>query len=304
MTTLITGGTGMVGYAFGDYDVLRVGSSDYDLTSFEQCVAMIEENQVERIIHLAARVGGVKGNMDYVGTFFRDNILMNTNLLEAARITKVEKVLSLLSTCIYPDAASYPLTETSVHEGPPHESNFGYAYAKRMLHIQSLAYRKEWGCNFTVAIPNNLYGANDNFDKVCSHVIPSMIRKIHEAKLEGRDEIILWGDGTPLREFTYAKDTARSLLWLLDNYEDSNPVNIGFTKEYSIKEVAGYIMKEMEFDGKIKWDISMPKGQHRKPSNNTKFLELYPDFKYTKLSEGLAETCKWFKESYPNVRGV
>ena len=304
MSTLITGGTGMVGTGFAKYDVLRVGSSDYDLTDFDQCVAMIEENKVDRIIHLAARVGGVKGNMDFVGDFFRDNILMNTNVLEAARVCEVKKVLSLLSTCIYPDGAPYPLTEKDIHAGPPHESNFGYAYAKRMLHVQSMAYRKQWGCNFIVAVPNNLYGINDNFHEVYSHVIPAMIRKIQKAKEEKSAMLLLWGDGTPLREFTYADDIAEILMWMLDNYDDPNPINIGGTKEYSILDLANTIIKEMDYKGRIVWDTSMPKGQHRKPSNNEAIKKLFPSFEYTSLEDGIHKTCKWFNETYPNVRGV
>lgn len=304
MSILVTGGKGMVGHAFEKYDVIRVGSSDYDLRSLEQCLAMIEDHQVDQIIHLAAKVGGVKGNIDFVGEYFRDNLLINTNVLEAARLKGVKKVLSLLSTCIYPDEISYPLSEEKIHLGPPHPSNFGYAYAKRMLHIQSLAYREQWGCNYIVAVPNNLYGEHDNFENVYSHVIPSIIRKMYESKIRHDDQVVLWGDGSPLREFTYSQDIAEILLMLLKDYHDPEPINIGNTSEISIKELSELIANKIGFKGQIVWDANMPKGQFRKPSTNAKFEKLFHNFKYTEIEVGVEKTCQWFEKAYPNIRGI
>ena len=307
---LVTGGTGMLGSCFNQlndgHKFILVGSKDYDLTDRDETLKMIDDIRPDAIIHLAARVGGVKGNSDFVADFYSQNMMINTNVLEAACINRnvVEKVVSLLSTCVYPDAVDYPLTEDQVHNGEPHHSNFGYAYAKRMLDIQSRACRKQYGCNFVTAIPNNLYGKNDNFDLINSHVVPAIIRKVYEASLDG-SKVSLWGDGSPLREFTYAPDIAAALSFILENYDDSTPVNIGNTDEVSIKGIA-YLICDMigyDTDGLI-WDSSMPTGQMRKPSSNSRFLELgWKESNYTDLHEGLSETCRWFVQKYPDVRG-
>ena len=199
--------------------IILLGTSDYDLRNLSEVNKMFENKSPDAVIHLAAKVGGVKGNADYVADFFYDNIKINTNVLEAARKNNVSKVLSLLSTCIYPDNAKYPLTENQIHDGPPHESNFGYAYAKRMLEVQSRSIRKQYGFKYTTAVPNNIYGPNDNFDLIKSHVIPSIIRKIYEFK-NYKKIPEFWGDGKALREFTYSKDIAKALLFLIENYEE------------------------------------------------------------------------------------
>ena len=219
---LITGGTGMVGRSFKSnhkYDFIKLGSKDYDLENFTDALNMLSNNSPDYVIHLAAKVGGVKANTEQVADFYRQNILINTNVLEACRWYKIKKVVSLLSTCINPDTVDYPLTEEQIHRGMPHESNFGYAYAKRMIHIQSMAYRQQYGCNFVCAVPNNLYGKFDNFDLENSHVIPAIIRKVYEAKIQKKDHVTFWGDGSPLREFTYSNDLANDLLFILENAE-------------------------------------------------------------------------------------
>ena len=191
---------------------------------------------------------------------------MNNNILYAAKNSKVKKVVSLLSTCVYPDLQhiSYPLTEDQLHLGPPHASNFGYAYSKRMLDVLSRAYRQQYNCNFITAIPNNLYGENDNFDLNNGHVIPSLIRKIWEAKIQGVDHVECWGDGTPLREFTYSQDIAEILIFLLKEYDNEDPINIGNTVEHSIKEVVEILCLLLGYEGEIEWNTSKPNGQHRK----------------------------------------
>jgi GDP-L-fucose synthase len=255
------------------------------------------------VIHLAAKVGGVKGNTDYVADFYTQNIQINTNVLDASFRYGAQKVVSLLSTCVYPDAATYPLTEEQIHAGPPHKSNFGYAYAKRMLDVQSQAYRQQYGCNFITAVPNNLYGENDNFHLTDGHVIPALIRKVFEAWANADPSVTFWGDGSPLREFTYSGDIARILLFLLENYNEPGPINIGTTGEVSIKEVAETIIENVGFGGDIIWDTDMPAGQYRKPSSNQRLLDLGWS-EYTDFDMGLARTCEWFKQNYPNVRGI
>jgi len=305
---LITGGTGMVGSAFKnietEHELVSVGSGDYKLNRHDQAFWMLEKIQPDAIIHLAAQVGGIQANMDYAGDFYRNNIRINTNVLEAAKNFEVEKVISLLSTCVYPDKATYPLTEDQIHNGPPHSSNYAYAHAKRMLDVQSRAYRDQYGCNFTTAVPNNLFGENDNFDLENSHVIPAMIRKMYEAKLNNED-VTLWGDGSPLREFTYSKDLAEILLFLLEHYDNPRPINVGNTHEVSIKEVAETIRDILDFQGEIVWDISKPSGQFRKPSDNSKLLSLgWREENYTNFKKALTNTCKWVILKYPNIRGV
>ena len=303
---LITGGSGMLGSSFKEFvpNAIFVSGSMCDLKKIEDVECLFAEKTPKYVIHLAAKVGGLKANLNNLGSFYYENIIINSNVLEASRKFNVKKVVSLLSTCVYPDKITYPLTEEQIHNGKPHDSNYGYAYAKRMLDVQSQAYRDQYGCNFITAIPNNLFGENDNFDLENSHLIPAIIRKVHEAKMNNSD-IMLWGDGSPLREFTYSKDLAKIILFLLNNYDGREPINVGNTNEYSVKYVAEVIAKIMKFKGNIIWDPSQPKGQHRKPSSNKKLLDLNWDLKsYTSLEESLQNTCDWFVENYPNVRGV
>ena len=280
-----------------------VGSQDCDLTDRDKTLKLFEIHRPDHVIHLAAKVGGVKGNNDYVADFFTKNIQMNTNVLAACHAFGVKKVISLLSTCVYPDEVRYPLTENQIHNGPPHSSNFGYAYAKRMLDVQSRAYRNQYGCNFITAIPNNLYGENDNFHLTDGHVIPAMIRKVYEAKINDVASVTFWGDGSPLREFTYSEDLAKILLFLLESYNNPEPINVGNTGEMSIRDIAKLIIDHIGYSGAVVWDTGMPVGQYRKPSSNKKLLDLGWD-KYTNFKTTLARTCDWFIQNYPNVRGV
>ena len=308
MRILLTGGTGMVGSAFNrietKHEIIGVGSKQYDLKDFSVVDKMLSDIRPDAIIHLAARVGGVKGNRDYVADFYSENIRMNTNILELAYKHNISKVLSLLSTCIYPDKATYPLTEDQIHTGKPHPSNFGYAYAKRMLDVHSRALREQHGCDFICAVPNNIYGINDYFDLEKCHVIPAIMRKIWEAKKTGISPVF-WGDGTPLREFTYSEDVARILMKLLEEYSSPDPINICSSNEVSISQVVEMIADNMNYDGEIIWDTSKPSGQFRKPSSNEKFLDFVGgEFDYTSLQDGLRITCEWFKSEYPNLRGI
>jgi len=303
---LVTGGSGMVGNALKNYvpNAFYVSSENCDLRSEQDTRYMLKHLKPTKVIHLAARVGGVKANSEQLGQFYTENILINTNVLHCSMIYKVEKVLSLLSTCVYPDKVNYPLTEEQIHNGPPHESNYAYAYAKRMIDIQSRAYRKQYGCNFITAVPNNLFGEHDNFDLNNSHVIPAIIRKMHDAKNNNQD-VILWGDGTPLREFTYSKDLAKILLFLLDLYNKEEPINIGNTNEYSIKQIAYLIADKIEFNGNIIWDMTKPNGQYKKPSDNSKLINIgFNKNIYTNIDASLTNVCNWYKLNYPNIRGI
>ena len=307
MKILVTGGTGLIGSAIkkinkASNEFLFVGSKDYDLVNPIHVNRMFEDNNFNAIIHLAAKVGGVKGNSDYLADFFYENTMINTNILNMARKHNVPKVLSLLSTCVYPDEAVYPLTEDQIHNGAPHPSNYAYAYAKRMLDVQSRAIKEQYGLDYITAVPNNIYGVNDNFDLINGHALPTIIRKIYEAKLSGKPPVF-WGSGRTLREFTLSADIAKALLKLIkiDNIE--GPVNIGNTGEYKMINIIKSIAQIFEYNGEILWDEEKPEGQLRKPSCNKKFLNIVPNFKYTGINDGLESVCKWFSEQYPNVRG-
>jgi len=304
---VVTGGTGMVGLSLpprADYEIIRLGSHDCDLRDSAKTAETIQHLSPRYVIHLAARVGGLRSNMESKGQYFYDNVLINTNVLEACRLSRVEKVVSLLSTCVYPDSATYPLSEETIHEGFPHFSNYPYAYAKRMLDIQSRAYREQYGCNFITAVPNNIYGLYDNFSLTDSHVIPAIVHKVWEAKL-GKRELTLWGNGSALREFTFADDVGRILWFLLENYNEHDPINIGNTCEMSIKEVASIICRYLHYSGKILWDEEKPEGQYRKPSSNKKLISLgWDEYSYTPFELGIRLTCEWFTQQYPNVRGI
>ena len=308
MKILVTGGRGMVGSAFDRVDtthtIITIGRKDADLANRSEVLSVIDKAEPDAVIHLAAKVGGVKGNTEFVADFYTENTLMNTNILDCCHEAGVTKVLSLLSTCIYPDDAVYPLTEDQIHLGPPHVSNFGYAYAKRMLDVHSRALRRQYGRNYICAVPNNLYGPHDNFDLENSHVIPAIIRKIWEAKIN--DSVpVFWGDGSPLREFTFSDDIAKCLIFLLENYEDADPVNVGNIGEVSIKQIVEKTCNILDYKGNIEWDPTKPDGQFRKPSDNSKFIGLgWSNAMYTDFDTGLKRTINWFKQNYPNIRGI
>jgi len=283
---------------------IYLSSSGCDLRSSSQTINTFREHHPTNVIHLAGAVGGIKANMDNMADFYRDNILINTNVLEACRVCGVEKAISVLSTCVYPDKVRYPLTENQIHAGAPHHSNYAYAYAKRMLDVQSRAYRDQYGCNFITVVPNNLFGENDNFDLEKSHVIPAIIRKIYEARIKKKN-VSLWGDGSNLREFTYSGDMVKILLFLLESYNERDPINVGNVGEISIKQVSEMVAENLKFEGEILWDISKPPGQHRKPSTNSKLVDLgWSKQQYTPFEEALYSTCRWFEENYPNIRGA
>jgi GDP-L-fucose synthase len=307
---LITGGTGMLGTALVNslnktniHEVIAVGS-EYDLRSEIETKILFKKHNPNYVFHLAAKVGGLMANINQNGTFFNDNVLINTNVLNQALLNSA-KVCSILSTCVYPDKATYPLTEKQLHNGPPHESNFGYAYAKRMIDIQSKAYRNQHNINFICAIPNNMYGENDNFHLTDSHVVPAAIRKIYEAKINNLSSVTFWGNGTSLREFTYSYDIAEDLVWLMENYNGEFPVNIGNTEEYSIKNLVDVCKDMIGYSGEIIWDTNKPNGQYRKPTSTEYFKSLLCRQRtYTSLEIGLRKTIDWFILNYPNIRGI
>lgn len=309
MKIVITGGSGMVGSAFkrieSTHELVLIDRTAADLLVKNQFKLILKKEKPDAVIHLAARVGGVKSNTDFVADFYSQNMRINCNVLDECHEAGVQNVVSLLSTCIYPDDAIYPLTEDQMHNGPPHQSNFGYAYAKRMLDVHSRSLRQQYNRNYICAIPNNLYGENDFYDLENSHVIPAITRKIWEAKIDNND-VTLWGSGNCLREFTYTEDIARALIFLLENYSGATPVNIGNIVEHSILDIAEKLKNILGFKNQIIWDKTKPEGQYRKPSCNKKFLRLgWSNDQYTDIDVGLKQVCEWFISNYPNgVRGI
>jgi len=298
MKLLVTGGKGLVGSAI-NADI-KLGR-EYDLTNPIEANKAIEYHQPTHIIHCAGKVGGVGGNMNYKGEYFYDNLMINTNIIEAARKNGVENLVCFLSTCVFPDNVEYPLTEAQVHSGEPHNSNYPYAYAKRMADIQIRAYREQYGINYTTVIPTNIYGPNDNFSLEHGHVMPMLIHKLYKAKRDNTD-FVVWGTGNPLREFIYSKDIARLSEWAVENYNESEPIIFGTSEEVSIKDMVDLLVQEFNFKGKVVFDTSKPEGQFRKPSSNEKLRSYLPDFKFTPFEQGIKETVNWFIENYETAR--
>lgn len=306
---LVTGSNGLVGSQFKG-DIIPVSSNEYDLRNRSHVDDLFDyyTNEsihpsyiVKKVIHCAARVGGLGGNMNHKGEYFYDNIMINTNVIESARKHGIEKLVCFLSTCVFPDNIEYPLTEKKIHLGEPHSSNYPYAYAKRMADVQIRAYKEQYGLNYVCVIPTNIFGIKDNFDIVNGHVIPTLIHKCYLAR-ENKTDLVLWGDGTPLREFIYSKDVADLTLWILDNYNDVEPIILSPSTEISIKDVVGLIVEYMNFKGNVIWDTTKPNGQYRKPSDNSKLKSLLPDFKFTPIEVGLKETVEWFEANYNTLR--
>ena len=298
MTKVITGGSGLIGSAFKDGVKLN---SKRDLRDYDKAEFAIGMYKPDVVVHCAAKVGGVGANMEFPADFFMDNIRMNTNVIQACKELTVKKLVSFLSTCVFPDDVEYPLDETKIELGPPHHSNFAYAYAKRMADVQIRAFNKQYGTQYFSVIPCNVYGPNDNYSLESGHVIPMLIHKCYLAK-KNRKTFEVWGDGTPLREFVYSKDVANIVDLLIQKYEGTEPVIISNPTEYSIKQVVDLIVEYMGFRGKVKWLTDKPNGQHRKPSSNAKLLSIIGDYEFTTLEKGLKESIEWFILNYPNVR--
>ena len=298
MKLLVTGGKGLVGSAIkADIKLGR----EYDLKNPQEANKAIQYHKPTHIIHCAGKVGGVGGNMNYKGEYFYDNLMINTNVIEAARKGGVKNLVCFLSTCVFPDNVEYPLTEAQIHSGEPHSSNYPYAYAKRMADVQINAYREQYGINYTTVIPTNIYGPNDNFSLEHGHVMPMLIHKLYKAKRDKTD-FHVWGTGNPLREFIYSKDIARLSEWAVENYNESEPIIFGTSEEISIKNMVDLLVQEFNFKGNVIFDTSKPEGQFRKPSDNSKLRSYLPDFEFTPFEDGIKETVKWFIENYEKAR--
>ena len=299
MNTLVTGGSGLVGSAIESK--FKPTRDELCMCSLTDICKYIDKNKIDSIIHCAAKVGGIKANTEHQGFFFTENIRTNLNVLEAALMTGVSNIVSFMSTCVFPDDCKYPLDAGQLHMGEPHPSNFGYAYAKRMLEVQGRAYRDQFGINFTTIIPCNIYGPHDNYNLESGHVIPSLIHKCYIAK-ENNTDFEVWGTGEAYREFIYSKDVADIATYVLKNYDSRIPLIVSPDEEISISVLAQHIAYRMGFDGNIVYNKKRD-GQLRKPSDNRELKELLPDdFKFTPIEEGLQKSIDWFIENFENCR--
>ena len=296
---LVTGGYGMVGSAVESQ--IKLSRETCDLTNPRQTNKLFKLIKPDGVIHCAGKVGGIGGNSNYKGEYFHDNLMINTNVIESARKAGVKNLVAFLSTCVFPDKVKYPLTVDQIQLGEPHESNYPYAYAKRMADVQIRAYREQYDINYTSIIPSNIYGPNDNFSLEHGHVMPMLIHKLYLAK-KNKTDFTVWGSGKPLREFIYSKDIAKIAEWALFNYEETDPLIISGDEEVSIKDLVGLLVDEFKFKGKVVFDKTKPDGQLRKPSDNSKIKELMPDFEYTPFEQGIKETVNWFIENYDEAR--
>lgn len=305
MRLLITGGSGFLGRAlvrefeqnsarFERVDTFR--SREYDLRDRAAVTQLLSDKRPDVIIHLAAKVGGIGANQRYPGTFFYDNLMMGAQLVEEARLRKVQKFVAIGTICSYPKFTPIPFKEENLWNGYPEETNAPYGIAKKMLLVQLEAYRKEFGFRGITLLPVNLYGPGDNFDLETSHVIPAMIRKFHTAKVAGADTVTLWGDGSPSREFLYVEDAARGIRLATEGYDSPEPVNLGSGSEILMKDLAQLVREVVGYEGRIHWDTTKPNGQPRRclDTSRAKQFGFQAEMPF---AEGLKRTYRWFLEA-------
>ena len=300
---LVTGGAGFLGYFVveklkekgGSEENIRIPrTKDTDLRRWENCVKVVKD--IDIVIHLAAKVGGIGYNQAYPATLFYDNAIMGIQIMEAARQENIEKFVAIGTICAYPKFTPVPFKEENLWNGYPEETNAPYGLAKKMLLVQAQAYRQQYGFNAIYLLPVNLYGPRDNFDPESSHVIPGLIKKMFDAKLEGKKEIVAWGTGKATREFLYVEDAAEGTILATERHNKPDPVNLGSGFEISIKDLVELIAELVEFEGEIKWDTSKPDGQPRRCLDTSKAWKDFGFKAKTDFREGLKKTIKWYKE--------
>jgi len=300
---LVTGATGFLGrhivptlQAKTDSEIVPVGRTDFDLLNPEEPGRMLAEIKPDAVLHLAAKVGGIIANRDFPAEFFRENILINTNMLHASFDAGVDRFVTFIGGCSYPGTADSPISEDQMWNGIPQGESAPYSVAKKMMLIQSDAYRKQYEFDSVVLIPGNVYGEYDNFNEGYSHVIPALIRRFIEAKKSGAPEISCYGSGRPTRDFVYAGDVAALVPWFLESYDGRDPVNISSGTRTSIKELAEVVRRETGYPGQILWDTGKPDGQIDKIFDVKRLhaLGLSCD---TSLEDGVRRTVEWFSRA-------
>jgi GDP-L-fucose synthase len=303
----VTGGAGFLGRfvvsrlrQLGAQEIFIPTIDRYNLVEQEGIACMLDDARPNIIIHLAAQVGGIGANLDHPAEFFYNNLMMGVQLIHQAWQRKVEKVVAIGTVCAYPKFTPVPFSEDTLWNGYPEETNAPYGLAKKMLLVQSQAYRQQYGFNSIFLLPVNLYGPGDNFNLDSSHVIPALIRKCIEAQESGQTEMEVWGDGSPTREFLYVEDAAEGILRAAEHYNRSDPVNLGSGYEISIKDLAERIARLTGFDGRLVWNTSKPNGQPRR-ALDTRRAEQYFGFKaQVDFEEGLRRTVEWYRKSRVN----
>jgi GDP-L-fucose synthase len=299
---LVTGGGGFLGSHLVErlerdgHDVVAARRLDYDLTRGEDAERMFRDADAELVFHLAAEVGGIGANRANPGRFWFANLQMGLNVLEQARLHSTPKLVLLGTVCAYPKFTPVPFHEDDLWNGYPEETNAPYGVAKKSLLVGAQAYREQYGLNTIFVLPTNLYGPRDNFDLETSHVIPALIRKM----LESPDEVVLWGDGSPTREYLYVEDCAEGLALAAERYDGPEPVNLGTGVETSIRETAELVAEAVGFEGRITWDTSMPNGQPRRSLDASRAEELFGFRARTPLREGIARTVAWYRAAAPS----
>jgi GDP-L-fucose synthase len=299
----VTGGAGFLGTYLvnelrqrGAGDIFIPTIEKYDLVDPDAIQRMLSDADPDVIIHLAAHVGGIGANREHPAEFFYDNLMMGVQLMHQAYDRGVEKFVAIGTVCAYPKFTPVPFKEDDLWKGYPEETNAPYGLAKKMLLVQSQAYRAQYGFNSIFLLPVNLYGPGDNFNLDSSHVIPALIRKCVEAKEEGKDHIVVWGDGSPTREFIYVEDAARGIALATERYNESEPVNLGSGFEISIKNLVEKIAKMTGFEGDLVWDTSKPNGQPRRALDTSRAEEKFGFKAQTDFDEGLKKTIDWYLE--------
>jgi GDP-L-fucose synthase len=300
----VTGGAGFLGSyllaglaARGAREVFVPRSAAYDLTDRAAVRRLYDDARPDVVLHLAARVGGIGANRENPGRYFYDNLMMGVQLLDEAWRRGIQKFVALGTICAYPKFAPVPFKEEDLWEGYPEETNAPYGLAKKMMLVQSQAYRAQYGFNSIYLLPVNLYGPRDNFDLASSHVIPALIRKFLEARRDGRAEVVLWGDGSPTREFLHAEDAAEGILLATERYAKSDAVNLGSGMEISIRDLAQRIARLCEFGGRVVWDATKPNGQPRRRLDVSRARHEFGFEAKKGFTEGLAETVAWYRKT-------
>lgn len=303
MKVLVTGGAGFLGkyvikeLADQNYnDVVVIRSKDYDLRSCQDTYRMFADHSPDAVIHLAAVVGGIGANKENPGRFFYDNMMMGLNIIEGSRLYNVKKFVQVGTVCSYPKYCAVPFQEKDMWSGYPEETNAPYGVAKKALYVMLGAYKEQYGMNSTIVVPSNLYGPYDNFDPASSHVIPALIKKIHDAQSMGNSKVTVWGSGKATREFLYASDAARAIVLSLSQNTSSDPMNLGGGIEISIKDLTNLIADLMNFKGSIDWDDSKPDGQPRRCVDSTLAHACLGWKAMVSLKDGLQQTISWYRE--------
>jgi len=306
---LITGASGLVGVAvaksLAGYKLFTPRSSELNLLNYEKLDTYLKTNKITAIIHLAANVGGLFKNMNFKVNMLEDNLIMNFNILKAAHENKVKKVISCLSTCVFPDKTTYPINEKMLHDGPPHFSNDAYAYAKRMVDVHSRAYREQYNDNFVCIIPTNIYGPNDNYHLEDAHVIPALIHKCLLSK-KHKKKFVVKGTGKPLRQFIYSEDLAELIKWIFIYYNDAEPIILANEEEYSIGDVAKMIAQNYDYESKMFFDTTGADGQYKKTADNQKLIKFLKEHNikmyWTPIEEGIKKSVEWFLNNFTKAR--